>query len=107
MNEDDGRDDQGIYGYCARCRRPLAWGETKYLVSVTFTADFDGVIPDEGGAESIPALLEEMAGREVRELEDEVHCKVDYLLCKKCRDAVRPDPLGLRPGEADGPSLIH
>lgn len=93
---------------CSRCGRHLALGSLKYLVTISVTADFDGVIPDEAAEEDIRQVLKDAAAKDQEELERDVHQHMAYVLCKPCRDLFIQGPIGPAPaGTASTRGTIH
>ena len=79
--------------YCARCGRAFRSGQTRYLVTIHLTADFDGTI--ESGAGNAPEQLwKEIEEKSEEELTNEVAQKLSFTLCKPCRDDWVRSPLG-------------
>ena len=78
--------------HCTSCGRTLPPGRTKYLVKISITADFDGILPDYGEAREIESeirrTLAAAAAASSDLLEAEVHEAFALLLCLKCRKAL-------------------
>lgn len=85
---------------CDRCGKNLPPGGLRYVVTISVTADFDGVIEEEAGEEEIRKALEDAESRDADDLENDVHKEMAYILCKPCRDAFVKEPVG--PGGKSG-----
>jgi hypothetical protein len=71
---------------CHRCARYLKEGELKYIVSVSVTADFDGVLKEE--KENIDDILKEIEYMDEYALERDVYENLAVILCKRCKDHI-------------------
>lgn len=79
---------------CDRCGKNLPPGGLRYVVTISVTADFDGVIADDAGEEELRKALMDAELRDAQDLEDDVHQEMAYILCKPCRDAFVNEPVG-------------
>ncbi len=83
-----------LHLFCSRCGRRLERGRTYYIVTVTLTAEMEGGIAQsvsQADVEDIWAQIEQKSGQE---LEEEVFQRIQFILCKPCRDAFVQSPLG-------------
>ena len=87
---------------CQRCGAELAPGSLKYLVTIHVTADFDGVLPADGGIEDLEAFMQQVDSEDPVQAERDVYQSQGYLLCPPCKALVLKDPLGLRRAEREG-----
>ncbi len=78
---------------CRRCGVELAPGSLKYLVTIHVTADFDGVLPAEGGVEDLEAFMRQVDARDEGALEKDVYQSQGFVLCPNCKAAFLHDPL--------------
>jgi len=86
---------------CSRCGRVFRKGQTRYLVTISVVADFDGTIEPPGGPGEIRRMWTEIEGKSEAELLGEVAQKFSYTLCKPCRDLWAKSPLGGPPPEGE------
>jgi len=84
---------------CQRCGAELPPGSLKYLVTIHVTADFDGVLPAEGGIEDLEAFMQQVDARDPVQVEKDVYQSQGYLLCPPCKALFLQDPL--RQNEAE------
>ncbi len=104
---EEGRSPTGT-GECSRCGRPLPLGSLKYLVTISVTADFDGVVAGGAGEEDLRRVLRAVDKREKEDLEDDVHQKMAYILCTACKNEFVRAPVGpVRRKGARPRGLIH
>jgi hypothetical protein len=88
--------------HCQRCGDELASGSLKYLVTVTVTADFDGVLPTQVEMADLEAFMNQL------DQEDPVRTEIDasqsqgYVLCPGCKSAFLNDPLGVKEDDSGG-----
>ncbi len=92
---------------CDRCGRDLPPGGLKYLVTISVTADFDGVILDEASEDELRKALRDAEARDAEDLEKEVHQEMAYILCKPCRDAFVKEPVAPGGGGQGPRGTIH
>jgi hypothetical protein len=79
---------------CDRCDRTLPDGDTRYVLTVRMTADFDGHLPE--GArpgESLDAILEQCAALPEDELNAQVDLALAFTVCPPCRAVIVNNPL--------------
>lgn len=69
---------------CNRCDRFLEDGELKYIVNISVTADFDGVLKEE--EEKLDDILKEIEYIDEDLLERDVYENLSVILCKRCKD---------------------
>jgi hypothetical protein len=81
---------------CHRCGAELSPGTLKFLVTIHVTADFDGVLPDQGEMEDLEAFMRKLDAANPAELEKDVYQSQGYVLCPACKAAFLGDPLGAR-----------
>jgi len=81
--------------YCSKCERPFREGQTRYLVTISVVADFDGTLGKSSSPGELDRLWSEIDEKSEDELMDEVARKVSYVLCKPCRDEWMASPLGV------------
>ena len=81
---------------CHRCGAELPPGSLKFLVTISVTADFDGVLPAEGVREDLEAFMRQVDAEDPVKLEKDVHQSQGYLLCPTCKADFLRDPLGLK-----------
>lgn len=68
---------------CHGCGRPLAPGSLKYIVQIKVYADFDGFLSIADGEDleaEMDRILKEIQRRDPREMEEEVHQEIDFLM---------------------------
>ncbi len=88
---------------CDRCGVDLPAGSLKYLVTIHVTADFDGVLPDQGEMEDLEAFMRAIDAADAPEAGKDVYQSQGFLLCPACKASFLDDPLGLRAaGEPQG-----
>lgn len=83
---------------CDKCGRALMPGELKYKLDIRLWADFDGYLPpgvERESQESLKKLLREMVEMDQKLLEDDVYKRMEFTLCKICRDHFFANPLNL------------
>jgi hypothetical protein len=92
--------------YCAICRKPLAPGALKFLVTINVAADFDGTLPADCGIEDLEAFMRKIDRADPRKLEHDVYQSKGYLLCPECKMKFMRNPLGVaaekKPAEPEG-----
>ncbi len=90
---------------CANCGTPLPVGSLKYIVRIGITADNDNVITEELSDEELIGMISEIERAVPKELEDDVHKEIFFVLCKTCRDYFAADPL--QRGLKGNSTLLH
>jgi hypothetical protein len=93
--------------YCHRCGAELAPGSLKYLLTIHVTADFDGVLPSEGGSEDLEAFMRQVDAEDPVKLEKDVYQSQGYVLCPPCKAAFLKDPLGLKSSDLGEGGRVH
>lgn len=86
---------------CQRCGAELPPGSLKYIVTIHVTADFDGVLPAEGGIEDLEAFMHQVDAEDSVPLEKDVYQSKGYLLCPACKASFLQDPLRQKEAEQD------
>lgn len=84
--------------YCDKCGRSFSPGELKYKMEIRLWADFDGYLPpgiERESHEAIRKLLQEMVHMDQNLLEDDVYKRMEFILCKICKDHFSANPLNL------------
>ena len=81
---------------CFKCGKILPVGGLKYIISIHILSDFEGVVlePTEGVDEQIIGLVEELEKMDPETIEKDVHQKLTFHLCKRCKDEFAHDPVG-------------
>lgn len=81
--------------YCEVCRKVLAAGALKFLVTINVAADFDGTLPADCGIEDLEAFMRSIDKTGPRKLEHDVYQSKGYLLCPECKKKFMDNPLGV------------
>lgn len=90
--------------HCDRCGAELPPGSLKYLITIHVTADFDGVLPDQGDMDDLEAFMRTLDAADPVEAGKDVYQAQGFLLCPACKASFLADPLGRsRAGEPPGP----
>lgn len=77
---------------CSRCGCSILSGVTRYIVSVSLVADFDGIVPEGTGGGSLEALMKEIDQMSQEDLENEIYQQFTFIICKPCRDEYIKNP---------------
>lgn len=81
---------------CQKCGAELKTGVGRYLMTITFIADVEFEVPDEGGEEAkMGNILDEIEGATEDELMNQVCHKMTFLLCRPCKEDLESNPFGL------------
>jgi len=72
---------------CYRCNKFLEEGELKYIVNISITADFDGVLKEDT-EEEIEDILKKIERLDEYDLERDVYENMVVILCKRCKDFI-------------------
>ena len=79
---------------CDRCDRTLPDGETRYVLTLRLTADFDGHLPE--GArpgESLDTVLKQCMALPEDALNAQVDLALAFTVCPPCRAVIVRNPL--------------
>ncbi len=76
------------YQICFRCGRRLPFGSLKYVINISISADFDGILlePDGDINDEYERLLSEIEDLDEEALERDVYQDFDFILCNSCKD---------------------
>jgi len=80
--------------YCARCKKPFKEGQTRYIVTISVVADFDGALAAPESARERSRMWEAIREASEEDLMRGVYERLSYVLCKSCRDAWTYSPFG-------------
>jgi hypothetical protein len=86
--------DLPLHLFCSRCGGRMERGKTYYIVSVTLTAEVEEGIPADVSEGSLNAIFAQIEEKSEQELEEEVYQKLQFILCKPCRDIFVSHPVG-------------
>ncbi|MBF0551885.1 MAG: hypothetical protein HQK60_15290 [Deltaproteobacteria bacterium] len=88
MNLDQLRSKVSETDTCHQCGHPFRPGTTRYVVSMTIVADFDGVLtePDEDIEGGIDRLLEQLSHADPDQVERDVFEQINVMLCTACKE---------------------
>ena len=79
---------------CNRCDRTLPDGETRYVLTLRVTADFDGHLPEGSKpGESLDTVLEQCVALPEDELNAQVDLALAFTVCPPCRSMILRNPL--------------
>ena len=92
---------------CDRCGVMLGESDLRFVIEIQVTADVAPVldldISDDAWKQALQEVLEQAARTPKPELEAEVHQRLAFLVCPRCRLKFVADPLGSgRPGGGVG-----
>lgn len=79
---------------CARCGVVFESAQTRYQVTITLAADFDGFLGPPAGPGELARIEAEIEDRSEEELMGEVYQRMSFIICKPCRDLWIKSPLG-------------
>ncbi|HEY4716859.1 MAG TPA: hypothetical protein VII00_07110 [bacterium] len=82
------------YDECSRCGCRLDKGMTKYIIYISIVSDLDGNINFEETGR-MGDILDAVMDSSEEELEKDVYEEMAFLLCRRCKDRFRSDPLSV------------
>ena len=92
---------------CDRCGRSLPPGSDRYVMTLRFTADFDGYIPDPADGETLEAAVALCFEGSEDELEAQVDERLAFTVCPRCRKTLRTNPLQKHGSLSKEPGGMH